>query len=60
MDMKIVLLLLADGFEAYEVVAFTDVLGWASVFGSEPIEVVTAGLHPRLKCTFALEVIPTI
>lgn len=56
--MKRVLLLLANGFEAFEAAAFTDVLGWASVFGAEPIEVVTAGLHPRLKCTFALEVVP--
>jgi len=58
--MKKVLLLLSDGFEAYEAAAFTDVLGWASVFGAEPIEVVTAGLHPRLRCTFALEVAPMI
>lgn len=58
--MKRVLLLLADGFEAFEAAAFTDVLGWANVFGAEPIEVVTAGLHPRLKCTFALEVIPAL
>jgi 4-methyl-5(b-hydroxyethyl)-thiazole monophosphate biosynthesis len=58
--MKRVLLLLADGFEAYEAAAFTDVLGWASVFGSEPIEVVAAGMHPRLKCTFALEVVPEV
>jgi len=58
--MKRVLLLLADGFEAFEAAAFTDVFGWASTFGSEPIEVVTAGLHPRLKCTFTFEVIPMI
>jgi 4-methyl-5(b-hydroxyethyl)-thiazole monophosphate biosynthesis len=58
--MKRVLILLANGFEAFEASAFTDVLGWASVFGSEPIEVVTAGLRPRLKCTFAFEVIPMI
>lgn len=59
--MKKVLLLLSEGFEAFEAAAaFTDVLGWASAFGAETIEVVTAGLHPRLKCTFALEVIPMI
>lgn len=58
--MKRVLLLLANGFEAFEAAAFTDVLGWASAFGSEEIEVVTAGLHQRLKCTFALEVIPML
>ena len=58
--MKRVLLLLADGFEVFEAAAFTDVLGWANTFGSEKIEVVTAGLHPRLRCTFALEVIPAV
>jgi 4-methyl-5(b-hydroxyethyl)-thiazole monophosphate biosynthesis len=56
--MKRVPLLLADGFEAFEAAAFTDVLGWVSVFGSEPIEVVAVGMHPRLKCAFALEVVP--
>jgi 4-methyl-5(b-hydroxyethyl)-thiazole monophosphate biosynthesis len=55
-----VLLLLSEGFEAFEAAAFTDVLGWASAFGEETIEVVTAGLHPRLECTFALEVVPMI
>lgn len=59
-DMKRVLVLLSDGFEAFEAAAFTDVLGWASAFGAEPIEVVTAGLHSRLKSTFALEVMPMI
>src|SRR3989338_5124186 len=44
--MKRVLLLLADGFEAFEAAAF--------------IEVVTAGLHPKLKCTFTFEVIPML
>ena len=58
--MKKVLLLLSEGFEAFEAAAFTDVLGSASAFGEETIEIVTAGLQPRLKCTFALEVIPMI
>ena len=58
--MKKVLLLLANGFEVFEAAAFTDVLGWASAFGSEKIEVITAGLHPRLKCTFSFEVIPSL
>jgi len=35
--MKKVLLLLADGFEAYEA-AFTDILGWANDFGFEKTE----------------------
>jgi 4-methyl-5(b-hydroxyethyl)-thiazole monophosphate biosynthesis len=58
--MKRVLLLLADGFEALEGAAFTDVIGWANTFGSEPIELVTAGLRPKLRCTFGFTVIPDV
>ena len=56
--MKRVLLLLSDGFEAFEAAAFTDVLGFASAFGDEEIEVVTIGLHPQLNCTFGFTVVP--
>ena len=49
--MKKVLLLLANGFEEYEASAFTDVLGWSRVFGM-PVKVVTAGMHPQLRCTW--------
>ena len=58
--MKRVLLLLPNGFEALEAAAFSDVLGFASIYGSEKIDVITAGLHSRLTCTFAFEVIPII
>jgi len=56
--MKRVLILLANGFELYEASAYIDVLGWATVFGSEPIEVVTAGSGKQLHCTFGFDVIP--
>jgi len=56
--MKRVLLLLSDGFEAYEAAAFSDVLGFAGAFGEEEIEVITVGLHPQLQCTFGFRVIP--
>ena len=56
--MKKVLILLANGFELYEAAAFTDVLGWAKVFGSEPVEITTAGFKERLHCTFGFDVIP--
>lgn len=56
--MKKVLILLANGFEAYEASAFTDVLGWADTFGDQPISMVTAGLHQVLGCTFGLRVMP--
>lgn len=56
--MKRVLILLSNGFEIYEAAAFIDVLGWARTFGSEPIDVVTAAMHPALITTFGLRVIP--
>ncbi len=56
--MKRVLLLLSNGFEAYEAAAFSDVLGFASTFGEEEIEVITVGLHPQLQCTFGFKVMP--
>ncbi len=56
--MKKALLLLANGFEAYEASAFTDVLGWADTFGDHPLGMVTAGLHQVLSCTFGFRVMP--
>lgn len=50
--MKRVLIILPDGFEILEGAAFIDVLGWANEEGAEPIEVVTAGVSPELRCTF--------
>lgn len=55
---KRVLLLLADGFEPLEAAGFTDVFGWAAIDGSEPVELVSAGLTSPLKATFGFSVIP--
>jgi 4-methyl-5(b-hydroxyethyl)-thiazole monophosphate biosynthesis len=57
---KRVLLLLADGVEMLEAAAFADVLGWADVHGSERIEMVCAGLRPRLRCTFGPDLVPDV
>jgi 4-methyl-5(b-hydroxyethyl)-thiazole monophosphate biosynthesis len=57
---KRVPLLIPKGVEVFELAAFYDVLGWASAEGSEPIEVVTAGLAPEVRCTFGLRVIPDV
>jgi 4-methyl-5(b-hydroxyethyl)-thiazole monophosphate biosynthesis len=54
---KRVLLLLANGFEEYEASVFTDVMGWSRVFG-KPVKVMTAGMHPKLKCTWNFTVTP--
>jgi len=56
--MKRVLVLIPHGAEVYETAAFIDVLGWASLEGSEEIEVVTAGLQPEVTCTFGLRLLP--
>jgi protein deglycase len=58
--MKRVLLLLADGFEAFEAAAFTDVLGFATAFGDEEVEVITVGLRQELHCTFGFTVVPEL
>jgi len=55
---KKVLVLLANGFEAYEASAFIDVLGWAGSFGDQPVKAVTAGLRESLTCTFGFRVMP--
>lgn len=60
MTMKRVLLLLADGFEAVEASVFTDVLGWNMLEGDGTTQVVTTGLHDRLKCTWNFTVIPEV
>lgn len=58
--MKKILILLSNGFEVFEAAAFIDVLGWANVFGNEKIEIVTAGAHAKLNCTFGFQIIPDI
>jgi len=58
--LKRVLLMIPKGAEVFETAAFFDVLGWASAEGSEPIDVVTAGLRDVVTCTFGLRVLPDI
>ncbi len=56
--MKRVLLLIPKGAEVLETAVFFDVLGWASIEGTEPIEVVTVGLQREVRCTFGLRIVP--
>ena len=58
--MKNVLLLLAQGFEAYEASVFTDVLGWSRDIGDNPVNVVTAGRRAQIQCTWNLIVTPEV
>jgi len=60
MKNKKVLLFLAQGFEAYEASVFTDVMGWSKSFGNEPVDLLTTGLRPELKCTWNLIVRPEL
>ena len=55
---KKILLLLANGFEAYEASVFTDVLGWNKLEGDNSTDVITCGMHEQLKCTWNFTVIP--
>ena len=60
MKTKKVLLLLANGFEAYEASVFTDVLGWNQLEGDGSTEVISCGIHKHLKCTWNLTVTPEL
>ena len=60
MKKKKVLLFLAQGFEAYEASVFTDVMGWSRSFGNEPVDLITTGLRPEIRCTWNLIVRPEL
>jgi protein deglycase len=57
---KKVLLFLAQGFEEYEAGVFTDVIGWSRVLGTEPVEMITTGLRPEIKCKWNFNVRPEL
>jgi 4-methyl-5(b-hydroxyethyl)-thiazole monophosphate biosynthesis len=57
---KRVLLFLSQGFEEYEASVFTDVIGWSRIYGSEPVDLITTGLRPEIKCTWNMIVKPEI
>ncbi len=58
--MKKILLLLANGFEAYEASVFTDVLDWTAEEGDGSTRLVSCGLRRQLTCTGHLTVIPEL
>lgn len=57
---KKVLLFLAQGVEAYEASAFTDVFGWSREVGNQPVELVTTALREKVICTWNLIITPEI
>jgi 4-methyl-5(b-hydroxyethyl)-thiazole monophosphate biosynthesis len=52
LNMKKVLLLLADGFETFEASVFIDVIGWNLVEGDNSTELFTCGLKKEIKSSF--------
>lgn len=46
--------------EEYEAAVFTDVLGWSRVIGIEPVDLISTGLRPEIKCKWNLIVRPEI
>ena len=57
---KKVLLFLSEGFEAYEASGFIDVLGWSREIGINPVDLVTTGFRPTIKCYWNLIVKPEL
>ncbi|VBB07006.1 dj-1/pfpi [Lucifera butyrica] len=58
--MKKILLLLANGFEAYEASVFTDVFDWNREEGDGSTQLVTCGVREKLMCTGHLTVLPEL
>lgn len=58
--MKKILLLLANGFEAYEASVFTDILDWNMLEGDGSTKLVTCGVQKKLICTGHLTVMPEL
>ncbi|HIF9376395.1 TPA: DJ-1/PfpI family protein [Photobacterium damselae] len=56
--MKKAILFLCQGLEEYEASVFTDAFGWTTTYGLEPIELVTVGLRPKVKCAWNFTIEP--
>jgi protein deglycase len=55
---KRVLILLSNGFEVMEAGCFTEVLGWASIYGDIRFDQLSVGLRSPVRSTFGFDVIP--
>lgn len=55
---KRVLILLSNGFEVMEAACFTEVFGWASIYGDISFDQLSVGLRSPLKTTFGFDVLP--
>lgn len=55
---KKVLILLSNGFEVMEAACFTEMFGWASIYGDMQFEQLSVGLRSPVKTTFGFDVLP--
>ena len=55
---KRVLILLSNGFEVMEAGCFTEVFGWASIYGDIKFDQLSVGLRSPVKTTFGFDVLP--
>jgi protein deglycase len=55
---KRVLILLSNGFEVMEASCFTEVFGWASIYGDTRFDQLSVGLRSPIRSTFGFDVIP--
>lgn len=55
---KRVLILLSNGFEVMEAGCFTEVFGWASIYGDVRFDQLSVGLRSPVRSTFGFDVIP--
>lgn len=55
---KRVLILLSNGFEVMEAGCFTEVFGWASIYGDVKFEQLSVGLRSPVTTTFGFDVLP--
>lgn len=55
---KRVLVLLSNGFEVMEAGCFTEMFGWASIYGETQFEQISVGLRSPVKTTFGFDVLP--
>jgi 4-methyl-5(b-hydroxyethyl)-thiazole monophosphate biosynthesis len=55
---KRILILLSNGFEVMEAACFTEVFGWASIYGDIRFDQLSVGLRTPIKTTFGFDIIP--
>lgn len=55
---KRILILLSNGFEVMEAACFTEVFGWASIYGDIRFEQLSVGMRSPITATFGFDVLP--